>query len=90
LPHVEFAYKRTFHSTTSYSPFEIVYGFNPLTPLDILLLPTNEFVNLDGKKKADAIKELHAQVRANIEKKNEQYAKQANKGHVKVTFEPGD
>jgi len=58
LPHVEFAYNRTFHSTTSYSPFEIVYGFNPLTPLDILPLPTNEFANLDVKKKADAIREL--------------------------------
>jgi hypothetical protein len=90
LPHVEFAYNRTFHSTTSYSPFEIVYGFNPLTPLDILPLPTNEFANLDGQKKADAIRELHAKVRANIEKKNKQYAKQANKGRVKVTFESGD
>jgi len=89
LPHVEFAYNLTFHSTTSYSPFEIVYCFNPLTPLDILPLPTNEFANLDGTKKADTIRELHAKVRANIEKKNKQYAKQANKGRVKVTFEPG-
>jgi len=39
LPHVEFAYNRVMHSTTSYSPFEIVYGFNPLTPLDLLPLP---------------------------------------------------
>jgi len=51
LPHVEFSYNRTFHSTTFYSPFEIVYGFNPLTPLDILPLPTNEFANLDGTKR---------------------------------------
>jgi len=90
LPHVEFAYNRTVHSTTSYSPFEVVYGFNPLTPLDILPFPTNEFTNLDGKKKADFVRELHARVRANIEKRNEQYAKQANKGRVKVIFEPGD
>ena len=88
LPHVEFAYNRTVHSTTSYSPFEVVYGFNPLTPLDILPFPTNEFANLDGKKKADFVRELHAKVCANIEKKNEQYARQANKGCVKVTFEP--
>jgi hypothetical protein len=25
------------HTTTSYSPFEIAYGFNPLTPLDLML-----------------------------------------------------
>ncbi|XP_042377669.1 uncharacterized protein LOC121970764, partial [Zingiber officinale] len=39
LPHVEFAYNRAVHSTTQFSPFEIVYGFNPLTPLDLLPLP---------------------------------------------------
>ncbi|RDX96203.1 hypothetical protein CR513_21170, partial [Mucuna pruriens] len=33
------------------------------------------------KKKVEFVKELHAKVRANIEKSNEQYARQANKGH---------
>ena len=39
FPHIEFAYNRVMHSTTSHSPFEVVYGFNPLTPLDLLPLP---------------------------------------------------
>ena len=39
LPHIEFSYNRTVHSTTSCSPFEVVYGFNPLTPLDLLSMP---------------------------------------------------
>jgi hypothetical protein len=42
LPFIEFAYNRTMHTTTSYSPFEIVYGFNPLTPLDLMHLPIDE------------------------------------------------
>jgi len=71
------------YSTTSYSPFEVVYGFNPLNPLDILPLPSNKYANFDGKKKKDYIKELYAKVRANIEKKNEQYAKKA----IRVTLE---
>ena len=90
MPHVEFAYNRSVHSTSSFSPFEIVYGFNPLTPVDILPLPSNEHVNLDGKKKADFVKDLHAKVRVNIERKNEQYPKQANKGRLRVVFQPGD
>lgn len=74
----------------SFSYFEIVYGFNPLTYVDILPLLTNEHANLDGKKKkADFVKGLHARVRANISKKNEQYAKQANKVPLKVVFQPG-
>ena len=33
LPHIEFAYNRVVHKTTNISPFKVVYGFNPLTPL---------------------------------------------------------
>jgi hypothetical protein len=90
LPHVEFAYNRTIHSATKFSPFEIVYGFNPLTPLDLSPLPVSEHVNLDGKKKAEFVKQLHERARLNIERRTEQYIKQANKGRHKLVFEPGD
>ena len=56
LPHVEFAYNRTIHPTTKFSPFEIVYGFNPLTLVDLSPLPMSEHINLDGKKKAELVK----------------------------------
>jgi hypothetical protein len=36
LPFTEFAYNRSVHSTIDFSPFEVVYGFNPLIPLDLL------------------------------------------------------
>ncbi|XP_025815574.1 uncharacterized protein LOC112892655, partial [Panicum hallii] len=78
------------HSTTNSCPFEIVYGFKPHTPMDLLPLPLQEQVNLDATKRSDFIKRLHAETRKNIEKKSAQYAKQANKGKKKVTFQPGD
>ena len=68
------------HSTTNFSSFEIVYGFNPLTPLDLLPLPVNENTSFDGRKKAEMVKKLHESVRQHIKKKNEQYATKANKG----------
>jgi len=38
LPFIEFAYNHSVHSTTEFSPFEIVYGFNPLTLMDLIAL----------------------------------------------------
>ena len=90
LPHVEFACNRTVHSSTKFSPFEIVYGFNPSTRLYLSPLPVSEHVNLDGKKKAEFVKQLHERARLNVERRTEQYIKQANKGRRKLVFEPGD
>jgi hypothetical protein len=90
LPHVKFAYNRAVHSATKFSPFEIVYGFKPLTPLDLSPLPLTEQVNLDGKKKSDFVKQIHEKARLNIERRTEQYATQANKGRRQLVFEPGD
>jgi len=36
------------------------------------------------------VKGLHAKIRQQIEKKNEQYAYKANRGRKLVRFEPGD
>ena len=68
MPFIEFAYNRSVHSTTNYSPFKIVYGFNPLTSLDLIPLPVHERVSLDGTKKAQVV---HAKIRQQKEKKNE-------------------
>jgi len=34
------------HSTTDYSPFEIIYRFNPITPLDLIPLPIDKSFNM--------------------------------------------
>jgi hypothetical protein len=50
LPYVEFAYNRVEHSTTKVSPFQVVYGFNPRAPIDLLPLPTAEWIHLNAKE----------------------------------------
>ena len=49
---IEFVYNRSMHFTTDYSPFQIVYGFNPLTPLKNFPLLINERVSLHVNRKA--------------------------------------
>ncbi|RDX88471.1 hypothetical protein CR513_29928, partial [Mucuna pruriens] len=61
--------------TTSYSPFELVYGFNPVTSLDLLPLPNSNL-----------LKKLHAKVCSHIEKKVEKYVNRANKEKRQTFF----
>lgn len=90
LPHVEFAYNRAVHSTTNMSPFETVYGFNPLSPIDLLVLPYSAHDSLDGEDRAKKIKEMHKQIKEQIEKRNAKVATRVNQTRKKVTFQPGD
>jgi hypothetical protein len=78
------------HSTTEFSPFENVYGFNPLTPMDLIPLSIDEKVSLDGNNKAQVVKTLHESVRQQSEKRNHVYVIKANKGRKHVVFQPGD
>jgi len=84
LPHIEFVYNRVVHKTTNASPFEVVYGFNPLTPLDLLPLPNPQvFVHKEGAIKAKFVKKLHEKVKIQIQQQNEKYAKSTIRGREK-------
>jgi hypothetical protein len=90
LPHVEFAYNRSQHATTKKCPFEIVYGFVPYTPIDLLPLLTSQQVNFGAKQCAELILKLHKTTKGNIECMNAKYKVAGSKGKKNVTFEPGD
>ena len=59
LPHIEFSYNRSLHSTTKMCPFEVVYGFLPRAPIDLLPLPSSEKVNFDAKQRVELIIKMH-------------------------------
>ncbi|KAL4360597.1 hypothetical protein GQ457_04G020450 [Hibiscus cannabinus] len=87
---IEFAYNRSIHTTTSYSPFEVVYGFSTLTTFDLVPLSLDHISSIDGEKKADLLKSIHAEVKQRMEKTYETIAKKINKGWRQVIFDPGD
>ena len=90
LPHVEFAYNRSLHSTTKMSPFQVVYGFKHCAPIDLLPIPTSEKVNLDAKKRAKFVLKLHETTKENIERMTAKYKVAGSQGRKSLTFEPGD
>src|SRR6266540_4053933 len=90
LPHVEFAYNRVQHSTTKVSPFQVVYGFNPRTPIDLLPLPTTERTNTDAQERTEFIRKLHETTKANIEMMNEKYRLAGSKRRKELKLAIGD
>ena len=90
LPHVEFAYNRAVHTTTQLCPFEVVYGFKPITPLDLLPLPLQDRVNMEASQRADYVKKIHAKTREAIEKQGKNVAAARNQSRKQVLFQPGD
>jgi hypothetical protein len=90
LPHIEFAYNKSIHSTTKLSPFMVVYGFNPHAPIDLLPLPPSELVNLDATQHSEFILKLHETTKLQIQKINERYQIAASKGRKEVKLEPID
>src|SRR3954466_12519403 len=90
LPHVEFAYNREVHSTTWLCPFEVVYGFKPLTPLDLLHLPLHERVDMEASRRAEYVKKLHEKTREAIDKKCKNIATTRNQARKEVLFKHGD
>ena len=90
IPHAEFAYNRASHRVTKRSSFEVVYGFNPNTVLDILPLPLHERTDMDVDKRADYMKTLHESTRATLEEHTKRHATKINKLKKPMTFEEGD
>lgn len=57
MSYIEFAYNRSVHLATKFSPFEIVYGIDQPTPLAI-----DERINFNGKKKVDFVRHIHKKI----------------------------
>lgn len=64
--YAEFAYNRSPNTATKCSPFESVYGVNPLLPLSLVDLPKQVKVHPDAKQQAKDLLRIQRQIRDNI------------------------
>ena len=90
LPHAEFVFNQAPSKATHLTSFQVVYGENPRSPLDLTPIPNPTKFSWEAEKRAKEIQELHAQVRDIINKSNDQATKQANKHKREAHFQPGD
>jgi len=74
LSHIEFEYNRVVHKTTNISPFEAVYRFNHLSPLDLLPFPNpQEFVPKEGVTTTEFVNKMHERIKEQIQQQTEKY-----------------
>jgi hypothetical protein len=72
------------------SPFQVVYGFNSRTPIDLLPLPPSEMTCFDASQRSEFILKMHETTKLNIDKMHEKYHNAASKGRKEVKHEPDD
>ncbi|GKC15225.1 putative CCCH-type zinc finger family protein [Tanacetum coccineum] len=72
------------------SPFEVVYGRNPITPLDLVPIPEMGQFSEEGGDQSEQIKELHRSVQEQIIRHNKQYKEHADKRRKQVLYREGD
>jgi hypothetical protein len=90
LPHIEFSYNRSLHSTTKMCLFYIVYGFVPHAHIDLLPLPSSMHNNLNATQCAELILKWYATTKDNIEHMNVKYKVARDRERKHVVFEVGD
>ncbi|GJV49785.1 hypothetical protein Tco_0927548 [Tanacetum coccineum] len=61
------------------SPFEVVYRWNPITPLDLVPIPEVGRFSEEWADQSEQIKELHWSVQEQIIRHNKQYKEHADK-----------
>ena len=71
-------------------PFETIYGFKPIAPIDLLHLPLQERTNTEASKRAAYVKKIHEKTKEAIKLKATRMAANMNKHRMEVLFEPGD
>ncbi|GJZ71856.1 RNA-directed DNA polymerase, eukaryota [Tanacetum coccineum] len=88
LAQVEFAYNSAVHSSTGFSPFEVVYKTSPRHVVDLVDLPGKK--NVQANRMVEEVQATHEVVRANITEANAKCKITADKHRRKKLFQVED
>jgi len=79
LPLAEFSYNDTINTSIGQSPFQLVYGIHPRGILELRDLPTGAPISANGEAFVAAIKEVHDQVKNQLQQITLKYKEYADK-----------
>ena len=79
LCQAEFAYNRSRSYATKHSPFQCVYGENPLLPLNLIHANFHDMKQKDAIEQVESLMKLHRVIKENINKANEGYKQVVDK-----------
>lgn len=69
LSTIEFAYNNFVHGSTSKSPFECVYGYQPRNPIDLVPLP-NSHIYESAENVSQHMHDLYIEIKHKIAMNN--------------------
>ena len=90
LPRAEFAYNCSVNRSTGKSPFEIVHGYKPNRPLDLIPALEHTRVSESAESFAQHVKDLHHDISQKINLSNNMYKQLANSHRRLKEFAEGD
>jgi hypothetical protein len=73
LPQAEFSYNDSINRSLRQSPFQIVYGMHPRGVSNLKDSEQDEFRSASAEDIAEAMKELHSQVKERLQNSNQEY-----------------
>ncbi|GJS17043.1 transposon ty3-I gag-pol polyprotein [Tanacetum coccineum] len=88
LAQAKFSSNSAVHSSTGFSPFEVVYKTSPRHVVDLVYLPRKK--NIQANRMVEEVQATHDVVRANITEANAKYKFAADKHRRKKLFQVGD
>jgi len=90
LPHAKFTFNNSVNRSTGCTPFEVVYGFRPNTPLDIISLPSPPRPSEAALDFSNYMRDVHEECKQRPTTHTSSYAAVANAKRKDQQFKIGD